>query len=57
MLATQTIWQAKPQSMAVEVEGDLPWGVAAKDLILGIIAKIGVSGGTRHVIEYRQGDP
>jgi 3-isopropylmalate/(R)-2-methylmalate dehydratase large subunit len=53
VLATQTIWQAKPQSMAVEVEGDLPWGVAAKDLILGIIAKIGVSGGTRHVIEYR----
>ena len=53
VLATQTIWQAKPQSMAVEVEGELPWGVAAKDLILGIIAQIGVSGGTRHVIEYR----
>ncbi|HEY4607001.1 MAG TPA: 3-isopropylmalate dehydratase large subunit [Acidimicrobiia bacterium] len=53
VLATQTIWQAKPQTMAVEVEGDLPWGVAAKDLILGIIAQIGVSGGTRHVIEYR----
>ena len=53
VLATQTIWQARPQSMAVEVEGELPWGVAAKDLILGIIAQIGVSGGTRHVIEYR----
>ena len=53
VLATQTIWQAKPQTMAVEVEGSLPWGVAAKDLILGIIAQIGVSGGTRHVIEYR----
>ena len=53
VLATQTIWQAKPQTMAVEVEGALPWGVAAKDLILGIIAQIGVSGGTRHVIEYR----
>ena len=53
VLATQTIWQARPQTMAVEVEGDLPWGVAAKDLILGIIAQIGVSGGTRHVIEYR----
>jgi 3-isopropylmalate/(R)-2-methylmalate dehydratase large subunit len=53
VLATQTIWQARPRTMAVEVEGGLPWGVAAKDLILGIIAKIGVSGGTRHVIEYR----
>jgi 3-isopropylmalate/(R)-2-methylmalate dehydratase large subunit len=53
VLATQTIWQARPQTMAVEVQGALPWGVAAKDLILGIIAQIGVSGGTRHVIEYR----
>ena len=53
VLATQTIWQARPQTMAVEVEGSLPWGVAAKDLILGIIAQIGVSGGARHVIEYR----
>ncbi len=53
VLATQTIWQKRPQTMAVEVEGALPWGVAAKDLILGIIAQIGVAGGTRHVIEYR----
>jgi 3-isopropylmalate/(R)-2-methylmalate dehydratase large subunit len=53
VLATQTIWQARPHTMAVEVEGALPWGVAAKDLILGIIAQIGVAGGTRHVIEYR----
>jgi 3-isopropylmalate/(R)-2-methylmalate dehydratase large subunit len=53
VLATQTIWQARPRTMAVEVDGALPWGVAAKDLILGIIAQIGVSGGTRHVIEYR----
>lgn len=53
VLATQTIWQGRPKTMAVEVEGALPWGVAAKDLILGIIAQIGVSGGTRHVIEYR----
>jgi 3-isopropylmalate/(R)-2-methylmalate dehydratase large subunit len=53
VLATQTLWQTRPKTMAVEVEGALPWGVAAKDLILGIIAKIGVSGGTRHVIEYR----
>ncbi|REK42352.1 MAG: 3-isopropylmalate dehydratase large subunit [Actinobacteria bacterium] len=53
VLATQTLWQARPATMAVDVEGVLPWGVAAKDLILGIIAKIGVSGGTKHVIEYR----
>jgi 3-isopropylmalate/(R)-2-methylmalate dehydratase large subunit len=53
VLATQTIWQTPPKSMAVEVRGDLPWGVAAKDLILGIITQIGVAGGTRHVIEYR----
>jgi 3-isopropylmalate/(R)-2-methylmalate dehydratase large subunit len=53
VLATQTLWQARPKTMAVEVEGALPWGVAAKDLILGIIAQIGVSGGARHVIEYR----
>ena len=53
VLATQTLWQARPRTMAVEVEGSLPWGVAAKDLILGIIARIGVSGGTKHVIEYR----
>jgi 3-isopropylmalate/(R)-2-methylmalate dehydratase large subunit len=53
VLATQTLWQTRPRTMAVEVEGALPWGVAAKDLILGIIAQIGVSGGARHVIEYR----
>ncbi len=53
VLATQTLWQSTPLSMAVEVTGGLPLGVAAKDLILGIIARIGVAGGTRHVIEYR----
>jgi len=53
VLATQTVWQSPPDSMAVEVSGHLPWGVAAKDLILGIITQIGVAGGTRHVIEYR----
>ncbi len=53
VLATQTIWQSPPKSMSVEVTGQLPWGVAAKDLILGIITQIGVAGGTRHVIEYR----
>jgi 3-isopropylmalate/(R)-2-methylmalate dehydratase large subunit len=53
VLATQTLWQAKPKTMAVEVEGELPFGVTAKDLILGIIAELGVDGGAGHVIEYR----
>ncbi|MFO7298638.1 MAG: 3-isopropylmalate dehydratase large subunit [Actinomycetes bacterium] len=53
VLATQTLWQSKPKTMAIEVEGDLPLGVAAKDLILGILAQLGVRGGTGHVFEYR----
>jgi 3-isopropylmalate/(R)-2-methylmalate dehydratase large subunit len=53
VLATQTLPQAKPKSMAVTVDGDLPLGVGAKDVILGIIARIGVAGGSGHVIEYR----
>lgn len=53
VLATQTIPQQKPQSMAVNVEGQLPKGVTAKDLILNVIATIGVDGGRGHVIEYR----
>jgi 3-isopropylmalate/(R)-2-methylmalate dehydratase large subunit len=53
VLATQTIWQKRPLTMAIEVDGDLPRGVAAKDLILGILATIGVRGGQGHVIEYR----
>ena len=53
VLATQTIWQNKPQTMAVEMEGALSAGVSAKDLIMGIIAQIGVSAGRGHVIEYR----
>ncbi|MCY3652333.1 MAG: 3-isopropylmalate dehydratase large subunit [bacterium] len=53
VLATQTLPQVKPKAMAVTVEGDLPTGVTAKDIILAIIAKIGVAGGVGHVIEYR----
>ena len=53
VLATQTLPQIKPKAMAVTVEGDLPIGVTAKDIILAIIARIGVAGGTGHVIEYR----
>ena len=53
VLATQTLPQAKPRTMAVEVNGTLPDGVVAKDVILSIIRTIGVSGGIGHVIEYR----
>jgi 3-isopropylmalate/(R)-2-methylmalate dehydratase large subunit len=53
VLATQTLRQVKPASMAVTIDGDLPPGVTAKDLVLGIIAEIGTNGGTGTVIEYR----
>ncbi|MBI3522895.1 MAG: 3-isopropylmalate dehydratase large subunit [Chloroflexi bacterium] len=53
VLATQTIWQTRPGTMAVTVDGDLPRGVWAKDVILGIISRIGVSGGVGAIIEYR----
>ncbi|MDQ1402793.1 MAG: 3-isopropylmalate/(R)-2-methylmalate dehydratase large subunit [Actinomycetota bacterium] len=53
VLATQTLPQQKPGTMAVTVEGDLPAGVTAKDLILAIIGRIGTGGGIGSVIEYR----
>jgi 3-isopropylmalate/(R)-2-methylmalate dehydratase large subunit len=53
VLATQCLLQRKPKSLAVNVTGQLPAGVTAKDLILAIIGEIGVDGGTGHVIEYR----
>jgi 3-isopropylmalate/(R)-2-methylmalate dehydratase large subunit len=53
VLATQCLLQRRPKTMAVNVSGKLPPGVTAKDLILAIIGKIGVSGGTGYVIEYR----
>ena len=53
VLATQCLLQRKPKSLAVNVSGRLPAGVTAKDLILAIIGRIGVDGGTGHVIEYR----
>jgi 3-isopropylmalate/(R)-2-methylmalate dehydratase large subunit len=52
VLATQMIWQRKPKTLRVGVDGTLPKGVAAKDVILAIIAKIGVGGGVGHLIEY-----
>jgi 3-isopropylmalate/(R)-2-methylmalate dehydratase large subunit len=53
VLATQCLLQRKPKTFAVNVEGRLPAGVTAKDLILAIIGEVGVSGGTGHVFEYR----
>jgi 3-isopropylmalate/(R)-2-methylmalate dehydratase large subunit len=53
VLATQTLPQNRPGTMAVTVDGVLPDGVAAKDVILAIINRIGTSGGVGHIIEYR----
>ncbi|NBD18438.1 MAG: 3-isopropylmalate dehydratase large subunit [Cyanobacteria bacterium] len=52
VLATQTLQARKPKNMRITVEGSLPLGVTAKDIILAIIGKIGTAGGTGHVIEY-----
>ncbi|MBK9122923.1 MAG: 3-isopropylmalate dehydratase large subunit [Chloroflexi bacterium] len=52
VLATQTLLQNKPKTMAIKVDGTLSPGVTAKDIILAIIAKIGVGGGTGYVVEY-----
>src|SRR6266498_3143624 len=52
VLATQTLPQAKPGTMAVTVDGLLPAGVTAKDVVLAIIGKIGTAGGTGHAIEF-----
>ena len=52
VMATQCLWQRKPKSMRVNVEGTLGPGVSAKDVILAIIARIGAAGGVGHVIEY-----
>ena len=53
VLATQTLLQNRPNTMAVNVEGRLDEGVTAKDIILAVIARIGIGGGTGHVFEYR----
>ena len=52
VLATQCLLQRKPKTLSIRVDGRLADGVGAKDLILAIIGKIGVDGGTGHVIEY-----
>jgi 3-isopropylmalate/(R)-2-methylmalate dehydratase large subunit len=53
VLATQTLPQIRPKTMAIEVDGALPEGVTAKDLILAIIAQIGTGGGQGYIVEYR----
>lgn len=52
VLATQCLLQTRPKTMEVRVDGTLKKGVGAKDIILAVIAKIGIGGGTGHVIEY-----
>ena len=52
VLATQTLLQMPAKNMRISVDGDLPFGVGAKDMILAVIGKIGTAGGTGHVIEY-----
>ena len=52
VLATQTLQQGKPRSMRIRYDGELGFGVTAKDLILGTIGQIGTAGGVGHVIEY-----
>jgi len=52
VLATQTLIQKKSSNMRVSVNGELPPGITAKDIILAIIGEIGTAGGTGHVIEY-----
>ncbi len=53
VLATQTLPQAKPKTMAVTITGALPEGVTAKDVVLALIAKVGTGGGAGYVVEYR----
>jgi 3-isopropylmalate/(R)-2-methylmalate dehydratase large subunit len=53
VLATQCLWQVRPKTMEIRVDGKLGHGVGAKDLILGIIGQMTTDGGTGHVVEYR----
>ena len=52
VLATQTLWQRRPRLMRMAIEGERPFGVTAKDIILAVIAKLGVSGAVGHAIEF-----
>src|SRR5690606_18545018 len=52
VLSTQTLWQSKPKTMQIRIDGELGFGVSAKDVILAIISKYGVDMGTGHIVEY-----
>ncbi|HZG73589.1 MAG TPA: 3-isopropylmalate dehydratase large subunit [Chondromyces sp.] len=52
VLSTQTLWQTRPKTLQIKINGKLGFGVTAKDLILAIIAKYGVNAGTGYVVEY-----
>ena len=52
VMATQALWQKRPQTMRIAVEGERPFGVTGKDAILAIIARIGAVGGTGYAVEY-----
>ncbi len=52
VMATQAIWQRRQKSMRITIDGELGFGISPKDIILAIIAKIGVDGGTGHIVEY-----
>src|SRR5207244_11265397 len=51
--ATQSLLQSRPKTLAITIEGQLKPGVTAKDIILAVIARLGIGGGTGYVIEYR----
>jgi 3-isopropylmalate/(R)-2-methylmalate dehydratase large subunit len=53
VLATQTLWQRRPATMRVRLEGRIPFGVTAKDMIMAVIRHIGSAGAAGHVIEYQ----
>ncbi|HAM44407.1 MAG TPA: 3-isopropylmalate dehydratase large subunit, partial [Propionibacteriaceae bacterium] len=53
VMATQTLPQARPKTMAVNITGELPTGVTAKDVVLALIAKVGTGGGQGYIVEYR----
>ncbi|MFC4713791.1 3-isopropylmalate dehydratase large subunit [Planococcus dechangensis] len=52
VLSTQTLWQSKPKTMEIRIDGELGFGVSAKDIILAVISKLGVDMGTGHIVEY-----
>ena len=51
-IATQTLWQRRPKTMRIRIDGPLGFGIGAKDVILAIIGRIGIGGAAQHVIEY-----